>query len=103
MTAATWYVLEDGNAADPRDVRPGGDGKLRHKDGRGVAYAPHGPRSRMVDPDAERAAAKAARKAPPPPADPDMVEGDDEPPAPVPVGREMKPARQVRRYKTRSH
>lgn len=42
----TWYVLDDGSVADPRDVRV--EGVLRHKDGRAVAYAPHGPRSRMM-------------------------------------------------------
>ena len=51
----TWYVLEDDTAADPRDVKPNAKGILTHKDGRKVAYAPHGPRSRSVDPDEERA------------------------------------------------
>lgn len=59
----TWYVLEDGSAGDPREIAPGKDGKLVHKDGRKVAYAPHGPRSRGgVDADAERA--KEPKKAP---------------------------------------
>lgn len=33
----TWYVLEDGTAADPNDVQHGADGVLRHRDGRAVA------------------------------------------------------------------
>jgi hypothetical protein len=45
----TWYVLEDGASGDPREVAPGKDGMLVHRDGRKVAYAPHGPRSRSVD------------------------------------------------------
>jgi hypothetical protein len=69
MNRETWYVLEDGAAAEPCDIAPGKDGVLTHKDGRKVAYAPHGPRSRSVDPAAERAkveaelAKKAAAKA----------------------------------------
>ncbi len=51
----TWYVMEDGSAGDPREITAGDDGKLVHADGRKVAYAAHGPRSRGVDPDAERA------------------------------------------------
>lgn len=43
-----WYILEDEAIGDPRDIARGADGVLRHKDGRVVAYAPHGPRSRMV-------------------------------------------------------
>lgn len=62
----TWFVMEDGSVADPRDVAPGKDGRLRHKDGRAVAYAPHGPRSRSVDPEKERAKPKLkAREAEP--------------------------------------
>lgn len=56
----TWYVLEDGAVGDPRECRPDKTGKLRHRDGRAVAYAPHGPRSRGgVDAVAERAKAVA--------------------------------------------
>lgn len=59
----TWYVMEDGSLGDPRDIRRDEKGRLRHADGRAVAYAPHGPRSRSVDAQAERAkAAKAAEK-----------------------------------------
>lgn len=62
MSAETWYVLEDGTAADPREVSPGKDGILRHKDGRAVEYRPHGPRSRGVDPDEERKKSKPPAK-----------------------------------------
>lgn len=48
----TWYVMEDGEPGDPREIEPDAKGVLRHKDGRAVAYAPHGPRSRSVDPKA---------------------------------------------------
>lgn len=44
----TWYILEDGAPGDPFEIAPGDDGVLRHRDGRAVAYAPHGPRSRGV-------------------------------------------------------
>lgn len=63
MATETWYVLDDGSVANPRDVMHDDKGKLRHKDGRAVAYAPHGPRSRSVDPAEE--AAKEARAAKP--------------------------------------
>lgn len=63
MDRETWYVMEDGSAGDPREIAPGDDGVLRHKDGRAVAYAPHGPRSRGVDADAERAKAAVAADA----------------------------------------
>jgi hypothetical protein len=61
----TWYILEDGSAGDPREIAPGKDGKLVHKDGRKVAYAPHGPRSRGVDldPDGKPTQDKAPTKA----------------------------------------
>jgi|GEM_PF-4296336 hypothetical protein len=58
----TWYVLETGDAADPRDVVRDASGLLRHKDGRKVAYRPYGPRSRSVDPIAERAKASPVQK-----------------------------------------
>lgn len=77
MTAETWYVMADGTYCDPREVACGADGLLRHKDGRAVAYAPHGPRSRSVDPDRERA--KRALVAD----ESDKMASDD---------REMKPA-----------
>lgn len=54
MNREAWYVLEDGSCGDPRDIITGSNGRLCHTDGRAVAYAPHGPRSRNVDPDEER-------------------------------------------------
>lgn len=50
----TWYVLEDGSAGDPALIGTGEDGRLVHEDGRKVAYGPHGPKSRSIDPDEER-------------------------------------------------
>lgn len=52
----TWYVLEDGAPGDPALIAPGEDGLLAHRDGRRVAYGPHGPRSAGVDAEAERVA-----------------------------------------------
>jgi len=54
----TWYVMEDGACCDPREISADAGGVLRHKDGRRVAYADHGPLSRGVDPDEERAKAQ---------------------------------------------
>lgn len=63
----TWYVLEDGTVGDPREISRDKNDVLRHKDGRAVAYGPHGPKSRgCVDAEAERA--KASGASPPPPA-----------------------------------
>ncbi len=53
MKTETWYVMEDGSCGDPREIGPDKDGKLVHSDGRKVAYAPHGPRSRGVEVDAD--------------------------------------------------
>lgn len=58
----TWYVMEDGSAGDPREMKRGKDGKLSHGDGRKVAYAPHGPRTRGVDVDVERESPAKATK-----------------------------------------
>lgn len=60
MTRETWYVMDDGSFGDPNDIFHGNDGRLRHKDGRAVAYGPHGPRSSGVDVEAERE--KSARR-----------------------------------------
>ena len=46
MPQETWYVLEDGTAADPRDVAPDAGGVLRHSGGVAVAMVRFGPRSR---------------------------------------------------------
>jgi hypothetical protein len=75
----TWYVMEDGSVADPKFIVTGEDGTLRHEDGRKVAYAPHGPRSRGVDAEAIDAV---------------------DPPAPADA-KNMRPARPGRGYQTR--
>lgn len=81
MATETWYVMEDGSAGDPREIAPDEKGVLRHKDGRAVAYAAHGPRSRSVDPEQERRKAKVAVPAKPedgpPKNDRQMRAGDD--------------------------
>jgi len=57
----TWYVLEDGRAADPSEVAPDEAGALRHVSGVAVAMrAPGVPRSRGVDAAEERAKAAAS-------------------------------------------
>lgn len=86
MATETWYVLEDGSAGDPREIAPDKDGILRHKDGRAVAYAPHGPRSRSVNTD-DLPAAKRGRK-------PDKE-------AETPETADMQPETPKRGYKTR--
>ncbi len=85
----TWYILEDGAPGDPHEIGPDEHGVLRHKDGRAVAYGPHGPRSSGVDADALRSEKKR---------EPD--EGEDRPEADAEQVREMKPAPK-RTYKTR--
>jgi hypothetical protein len=55
----TWYVLEDGNVADPADVAYDKNGVLRHRDGVAVAMRGQVPHSRSVDPAEERGKAKA--------------------------------------------
>lgn len=56
----TWYILENGLSADPAEVAPDDKGVLVHSSGVAVAYSQHGPRSRGVDPDEERAKAVTA-------------------------------------------
>lgn len=46
---ATWYVLEDGNVADPNDCAPDAAGVLRHQDGVAVARRGDAYSSRGVD------------------------------------------------------
>lgn len=109
---ATWYVLEDGSVGDPSLISPDEKGVLRHRDGRAVAYAPHGPRSRMVDAEAERANVtpvpmthnekRAANGLPP------VEDGPVIAPSPVvereavsPEDRELRPKRRGKRYETR--
>jgi hypothetical protein len=60
---ATWYVLENGNVADPSECAPGKGGILTHKSGVAVEMRGETPRSRGVDPDEERAKAKPKPKA----------------------------------------
>jgi len=45
----TWYVLEGGGVADPRECAPGEDGRLTHKSGIAVEMRGETPRSRGVD------------------------------------------------------
>jgi len=85
MATETWYVMVDGSVADPREISPDKDGILRHKDGRAVAYAPHGPRSRSVDVDAPAA---GKRRKP-------------EKEAETPETADMQPETPKRGYKTR--
>lgn len=93
----TWYVLETGDVADPRDIVHGID-PLKHKDGRPVAIRSDGvtPRSRGVDPVAERArAALMAGKISINEAR--AVVGK----SPIVAAKEVKPAAQARGYHTR--
>lgn len=91
MSVETWYVMEDGSVADPRFIVRGADGRLHHTDGRAVAYAPHGPRSRSVDPDVERARVPA----PPAPLEPAPAARADMQAEPAPDPKPRRP------YKTR--
>ncbi|HYD66177.1 hypothetical protein [Azospirillum sp.] len=60
----TWYVLEDGRTVDPSEVALDEGGALVHASGVPVAMrAPGVPRTRGVDPAAERAKAEAAAQA----------------------------------------
>lgn len=51
----TWYVLEGGDVAHPRDVVADAKGKLVHKSGVPVAMKGEVPHSRGVDADAAKA------------------------------------------------
>jgi hypothetical protein len=60
----TWYVLEDGSYADPREVSAGKKpGSLVGKSGVAVAMKGDVPSTRSVDPEEERAKKPAASKA----------------------------------------
>lgn len=48
---ATWYVLEDGTAVDPKEVSRNEDGALAHKNGLVAMRFPDCPRSIGVDVD----------------------------------------------------
>ena len=54
----TWYVLEDGSLADPRDVAPDDQGVLRASSGVAVARRGDAYSSRGVDVDDAPTAAK---------------------------------------------
>lgn len=56
----TWYVLEDGSFADPKDVSRDQSGVLRDKSGVAVAMRDGVPHSRGMSPQ-ERAAAIAKK------------------------------------------
>lgn len=60
----TWYVLENGQAANPAEVQPDEKGVLRHKSGVAVAMRGQVPSSIGVDVEAELA--KAAKPSPKP-------------------------------------
>lgn len=54
----TWYKLEDGGVADPREVAPDDNGVLRHKSGVAVAMRGEVPHGIGVDVSAEQAKTK---------------------------------------------
>ncbi len=80
----TWYVLEDGSAADPREVAPDDAGVLRHTSGAAVAMKGQVASSRGVDPEEERAKAR-----------------DREAAKAKPKGKDMKPSAGSAGYVTR--
>ena len=82
----TWYVLEDGSVADPAEVAPDKNGVLRHRRG-AVAMRGDVPSTRGVDPEEERAKAKAVELA--------------EAVAPQRTARDMAAEEPKRGYKTR--
>jgi hypothetical protein len=57
---ATWYVLEDGNVADPAECAPDAHGVLRHSSGVAVARRGDAYSSRGVDVPADREMKPAA-------------------------------------------
>lgn len=57
----TWYVLENGNVADPNECAPDEAGKMVHSSGVAVAMRGHVPSSRGVDADEERAKASVKK------------------------------------------
>jgi hypothetical protein len=56
----TWYMLENGTVADPREVKTREDGRMVHASGALVAVRNGVPHSYGVDPDEERAKTRAA-------------------------------------------
>lgn len=97
---ATWYVLESGEAVDPREVSRNEDGRLAHANGLVAMRSPDCPRSRSVDVESAMAVARMA-----PVLDLDGNEPNEGAPAPVKT-TDMKaepapaPAKQPR-YKRR--
>lgn len=86
----TWYVLENGNVADPNDCTSDEKGVLTHKSGVKVAMRfADCPMSRGVDADAERAKADSAKAESSP-----ELKLDPEP-------KDMKPEAGKQKYKTR--
>lgn len=86
----TWYVLEDGSCADPREVSAGKTpGSLVGKSGVAVAMRGDVPSTRSVDPHEERAKCKPKAR--------EMKAEEPEKPA---ANREMK-AGSGKTYKTR--
>jgi hypothetical protein len=62
MKTETWYVLEDGTKADPKDVAPDDSGALRHSSGVAVAMRGDVPRtSGTGEPAAKVREVKAAK------------------------------------------
>ena len=92
----TWYVLEDGNPVDPAEVVTRPDGRLEHPAGL-VAMKGDVPRSRSIDPVAERERIEAARAA----AEAAQAAADQAGAVPPTVAAEAKPEKPVAGYKTR--
>ncbi len=90
---ATWYVLEDGNAADPNECAPDKAGVLRNKSGVAVAMRGEVPHSRGVDLDPDGKGPSKAAPANPKPAPKAKV-------ANSPANRELK-AKGAKKYETR--
>jgi hypothetical protein len=85
----TWYVLENGDVADPKEVTTDKKGVLRHKSGVAVAMKGDVPHSRGVDIDpAGKPAANTAPAAPKAKV------------AKAPANRELK-AKGAKKYETR--
>lgn len=97
----TWYVLENGNVADPSECAPAENGALVHASGVKVAMrAADCPMSRSVDPDAERAKAETTKEsAKKPVLDPDSNEPSDK--AKPTETRDLAAEKPKRGYQTR--
>ena len=82
----TWYVLENGDPADPNEVAPDHAGVLMHKSGVPVAIGPYGPKSRGMT---EEEMKKSKQKP------------DSPNPTPRSTTKDMKPADAKAPYTTR--